>query len=68
MKFNELASGPYDRMFTMRMKGKNYKTCVRAVMMCGILEYKVIGRGHLEKNRKSHGNENVWSESGGQEM
>ena len=62
IKFNELASILCGRRFTMKMKGKIYKACVRSVMVYGAETWngKDNRRGDFEKNRKSDGEKDVW--------
>ena len=65
MKFRKCREILEGRRFSLKMKGKIYKSCVRSAMLYGSEEWCLREKrdGNFEKNRKSHDSSDVWCEA-----
>ena len=64
MKFRECSEIPKGKRFSLKMKGKIYKSCVRSATLYGSEAWCLRERdGNFQKNRKSYDSSNVWCEA-----
>ena len=64
MKFREWSEILKSRRFSLKMKGKIYKSYIRSAMSCGSEAWCLRERdGNFEKNRKSYDSSDVWCEA-----
>ena len=64
MKFRECSKILKGRRFSLKMKGKIYKSGVRSAMLYGSEAWCLRERdGNFEKNRKTYDSSNMWCEA-----
>ena len=62
IKFRECSEILEGRRFSLKMKGKFYKSCVRSAMLYGSEAWRLRRKrdGNFEKNSKSYDSADVW--------